>query len=66
MPQTWIIEVLLKVYSVQHGEREEWRPYKSYTGEPYQWHSEREAQAMLDLCFGNDKLRDRVRVAEFR
>lgn len=49
---TYRIEVLCKRYSMERGDFEEWRPVRpTGSDKPYEWQTEREADAMRGLCY---------------
>jgi hypothetical protein len=56
------IEVLCKLYSIGLGDHEAWRPAKPVgkDAKPYEWATEREAEAARDLFYDAAKWTTRV------
>lgn len=58
---TYRIEKLCKVHSTKHGDQLVWRPTRpNASDKPYEWGTEREAEAFLGLFFDYDKSTVRV------
>ncbi len=58
---TYRIEVLAKLYSAERGDYREWRPVRpSGDNKPYEWQTEREADAMRRLCYDTRSWEARV------
>jgi hypothetical protein len=53
------IEVLTERYHIVHGSQWEWRPMRpSNTEKPYVWATRKEAETMMDMCYGGKYTRE--------
>jgi hypothetical protein len=61
----WRIEVLTKTFHIIRGDAEEWLPLRGQSGKPFDWCTQREAEAMRDLCYPRTRYHNRVRVVHY-